>query len=269
MRKVTALFIALFVYFGVLFAPAMGASLLSKPGRAASSTSTVAGKKSQKKTCKKLKKKIKKAKTKKAKKRAKKKYNKKCKCKKLKKKIKKAKSAKKRKRAKKKYNKKCKSGGSGGGGSGGGGSGGGGSGGGGSGGGGSGGGGSGTKTERTAEGTYGSPVVGVAGIGYVCGMGCVTFPVGTDEAYVSIEIVDDSGQPAGAAIAQDTNGDGVGDIFATVCGKTAAPIAITPGLELSVAVGAGVVVGVDTTPPSGCPSVATTGTVKVTFSNLP
>jgi hypothetical protein len=256
MRKITALFVALFVYFGALFAPAMGASLLSKPGRSASSTTDVAGKKSLKKKCKKLKKKIKKAKTKKAKKRAKKRYNKKCKCKKLKKKAKRAKSAKKRKRAQKKYNKKCTSGsGSGGGG------------------GGSGGGGGGNppppgKTERKAEGTYASPVVGIAGIGYACGMGCVEFPTTPEEAYVSVEIVDDSGQPAGAALAQDVDGDGVGDIFATVCGKTDAPIAITPGLPLTVAVGAGVVVDV-AVPPGACPSVATSGKVLATFSNQP
>ena len=100
MRKSLALFVAVFVCLGALFAPAMGASLLSGPERSPSSSTELSGKKSQKKTCKKLKKKIKKAKSKKAKKKAKKKYNKKCKCKKLKKKMKKARTLKKRKNAK-------------------------------------------------------------------------------------------------------------------------------------------------------------------------
>ena len=256
MKKFAGLMVALMVFLGALFAPAMGASLLSKPGRSASSTTDLSSKKSQKKKCKKLKKKIKKAKTKKAKKRAKKKYNKKCTCKKLKKKIKKAKSAKKKKRAKKKYAKKCK----GGGGSGGGGSG--------------GGGGGGTpppsgKTERSAEGTYANPVAGIAGVGYTCAAGgCVDFPVQDTEAYASIELVDASGLPVAGAIAQDVDGDGIGDIFASVCGKTESPIAITPGLPLTVAVGAGVVVDVDV-PPGACPSAATSGTIKVVFSNVP
>jgi hypothetical protein len=113
------------------------------------------------------------------------------------------------------------------------------------------------------------PVLGVAGLGYVCGTGCVSFTVGASESYVSIEIIDDSGQPAAAALAQDVDGDGVGDIFGSVCGKTEAPIQITPGLDLTVAVGAGVVFDAGTIPPGACPSVATTGTVKAIFSSTP
>jgi hypothetical protein len=249
MRKSMALFVALFVYLGALFAPAMGASLLDRADKSPSEVSSVTGKKSNKK-CKKLKKKVKKAKTKKAKKKAKKKYNKKCKCKKLKKKAKKAKSPKKRAKAQRKYNKKCTSGsGSGSGG--------------GTGGGGGGGGGTPPPSgERPAEGAYTGPVVGIAGLGYACGGG-------SSESYVSVEILDDSGQPAAAALAQDVDGDGVGDIFGSVCGKTEAPIQITPGLDLTVAVGAGLVFDASTIPPGACPSVATTGTVKAVFSSSP
>ena len=267
MKKFAGLFLALFVFLGALFAPAMGASLLNKSGRSASSTTDLSSKKSQKKKCKKLKKKIKKAKSKKAKKRAKKKYNKKCKCKKLKKKIKKAKSAKKKKRAKKKYAKKCKGGGgSGGGGSGGGGGGGsGGGGGGGSGGGGSGGG---TKTTRESEQTYVIPALGVgdpvnAGACPNATNSCGIFPTEAGEIYVTIEITDTTGLPVGFSVGQDSDPatPGTETDLGNYCGKTDTPINFDPGYDIVVFpwfIGG-----------PGCPGVATTGSVKATFSNLP
>jgi hypothetical protein len=259
MRKSLALFVAVFVCLGALFAPAMGASLLSGPERSPSGSTELSGKKSQKKTCKKLKKKIKKAKSKKAKKKAKKKYNKKCKCKKLKKKSKKAKSPAKRKKAKAKHTKLCTAGG---------GSGGGGTGGGGTGGGGTGGGGTTTKTSRVVEGTYANPAAGIVGVGSDCTAGgCVEIATTAGENYISVEITDASGQPVAAALAQDTDGDGVGTFFATVCGASTAPIPITAGSPVTVIIGAGVVVDGATIPPGACPSVATSGTVKATLSN--
>jgi hypothetical protein len=258
MRKSLALFVAVFVCLGALFAPAMGASLLSGPERTSSSSTELSGKKSQKKSCKKLKKKIKKAKSKKAKKKAKKKYNKKCKCPKLKKKSKKARTLKKRKNAKRKYAKMClNTAGTDGGGSGGGGSGGGGTGGGGT-----------TKTERTVDGTYANPAAGIVGIGSDCTAGgCVEIPTTSADMYISLEITDASGLPVAAALAQDVDGDGTGTFFGSVCGASTTPIAITPGFPVTVIIGAGVVVDGATIPPGACPSAATSGTIRATLSN--
>lgn len=265
MRKSLALFVAVFVCLGALFAPAMGASLLSGPERSPSGSTELSGKKSQKKSCKKLKKKIKKAKSKKAKKKAKKKYNKKCKCPKLKKKSKKARTLKKRKNAKRKFAKQClNTAGTGGGGSGGGGSGGGGTGGGGTG----GGGGTPTKTERTVEGTYANPAAGIVGIGSDCTAGgCVEIPTTSADSFISLEITDASGLPVAAALAQDVDGDGTGTFFGSVCGASTTPIPITPGFPVTVIIGAGVVVDGATIPPGACPSAATSGTIKATLSN--
>jgi hypothetical protein len=249
MRKSIALFVSLFVYLGALFAPAMGTTLQLGPERSPSSSTELSAKQGSKKTCKKLKKKIKKAKSKKAKKKAKKKYNKKCKCQKLKKKSKKARTQKQRKNAKRKYAAKCmEDGGSdtGGGGS------------------------TPTKTERTVEGTYANPAAGIVGIGSDCTAGgCVEIATTSAESYISVEIVDASGLPVAAALAQDVDGDGTGTFFASVCGASAAPVAIAPGMPVTVIIGAGVVVDGAAVPPGACPSAATSGTVKATLSNRP
>ena len=118
---------------------------------------------------------------------------------------------------------------------------------------------------RVVEAIYEGPVLGIAGAGYVCGVGCVLIGVGPKEEYVSIKIEDDAGTPVGAALAQDTNADGVGDIFAIVCGETAEPIAITPGLELTVGIGEGPVVDAGN-PAGSCLSAATTGKITATFA---
>ncbi len=82
----------------------------------------------------------------------------------------------------------------------------------------------------------------------------VTLPGGR-ENYVSVELVDDSGQPVLAEIVQQ---DGI----AAFCGKTPEPVRITPGFDVTIQIHEGRCFG------SG-PSVAVGGEVHATFERLP
>ena len=125
------------------------------------------------------------------------------------------------------------------------------------------------KVERTIEYTYqvGSPAVsGVAGTclaaNGIDGTGCKNIPISAEEAYVSVTVTDASGQPTNFYLAQETDSSNTSlEIFASGCGASAAPIPVTPGIELRVQVAA--VGGPD------CPGAATTGDVKVVLSNMP
>jgi hypothetical protein len=124
------------------------------------------------------------------------------------------------------------------------------------------------KVERTVEYSYQVPSPAVQGVAGSCladtvdNTGCKNIPVSVEEAYVSVNVTDASGQPTNFYLAQDTDpSNTTSEIFATGCGATDAPIPITPGLELRIQVAA---VGGDT-----CPGVATSGDVKVVLSNMP
>lgn len=90
----------------------------------------------------------------------------------------------------------------------------------------------------------------------------VQFPVGVGERYVTVEIEDASGLPAGGTITADTDGDPtIQEVVANFCGKTEEPVKIPSG-PIQVAVKSGVC-------EDGTTVLATSGTVAVTFSNIP
>ena len=94
-------------------------------------------------------------------------------------------------------------------------------------------------------------------------IGGAKFPTGAGESYVSVTIEDDSGMDVSAALGQDPEGD---NTVATTdfCTATEEPVAIDPGLELTVFVYAG-----PCTSPQPAPAFATQGKIVATFSNLP
>jgi hypothetical protein len=122
------------------------------------------------------------------------------------------------------------------------------------------------KIERVVEGTYDNPAIGVPGVvGTSSAGGAVEFPIGAEEAYVSIDITDGSGQPVIATLSQDTDPSTPSwEIFATICGKTEAPLVVSPGIPVRVSVYT--VPGPDQ---PNCTGPATGGKIKATFSNMP
>lgn len=125
------------------------------------------------------------------------------------------------------------------------------------------------KVTRTEEVRYSDPAIGTAGIG-LCFQGdsCVFVEPEAGEKYVSVEIADDVGPlPVYASIIQDTSGDGswlvTDDRTTHICGATVAPIEIVEGKTVTVWIWE----GPGASPP--CAGVATSGTVTLTFSNLP
>ncbi|MGH2818346.1 MAG: hypothetical protein ACRDJS_07810 [Actinomycetota bacterium] len=95
------------------------------------------------------------------------------------------------------------------------------------------------------------------------GLGCVNFIPRAGMKFLKLQIKDQSGTSTYAAVSQDLDGDGIGDVdHPNVCGKTAKPIKIRPGYAVTVFINGGP--GSD--PP--CPGIGTSGTVHATFSNL-
>ena len=117
------------------------------------------------------------------------------------------------------------------------------------------------KVSRSAEATY----TGAFNVLYLNAggqnFGGVALPTGSGEKFVSIEIKDASGLPSGATVGQDLNGDDQADTSTPVCGKSAEPIEIEPGYDVTVFLKQG--------PCDGGPAIVTEGTVVATFSNLP
>lgn len=126
------------------------------------------------------------------------------------------------------------------------------------------------KVERVIELAYDAPGIGLAIMGDSGG-----YPIGfpevseiatsAEERYVSVEIVDSSGQAVSAELASpDADGDGFVDTIASLCGSTTEPIELPePGTTISG------IYAHNGTCADGTPSVMTTGTVKVTISNMP
>ena len=124
------------------------------------------------------------------------------------------------------------------------------------------------KVTVEQSGTYQTPSFIVAG---ACSQsdaqGCVTF--GAPEAslsYITVNITDQTGLPVSASIQQETGVNEAGvpqdSLIAAFCGKTDSPVAIDTSLEVHI--------WVDPNPSPDCaPAAATTGTVDVTFSNMP
>lgn len=132
-----------------------------------------------------------------------------------------------------------------------------------------------TKVEEVVEIAYQGGNLGVA-TPVTTGGACLvdpTMPFSCKSAvptqpgmkYIKVEVTDATGQKAGGFLSQqDADGDGLNDGFGEFCGAHAEPIP----LELeSAPVGVSLYPGVCADGSS--PSIVTTGTIKVTFSNMP
>lgn len=127
------------------------------------------------------------------------------------------------------------------------------------------------RVERVVEIDYSLPGIGVAtpagSAGYPVNFpDGVNIPTTGDDLFIKIEVTDASGQKVGGFISQgDLDGDGLNnDGYAEFCGAHEEPVPVaSPGMPL---IGIYAYNGVC---PDGSPSVMTTGTIKVTFSNMP
>jgi hypothetical protein len=128
------------------------------------------------------------------------------------------------------------------------------------------------KVERVVELEYSSPGIGVTAAGRGGGYP-VNFPESTeipttpDEKFLKIEVEDSSGQAVAGFISQgDLDGNGVNDDgYGTFCGAHPEPIELAaPGTPIL-----GVYAYNGTCEDGTTPSVMTSGTVKITLSNMP
>ncbi|HYI44168.1 MAG TPA: hypothetical protein VE174_01730 [Actinomycetota bacterium] len=121
------------------------------------------------------------------------------------------------------------------------------------------------RVERTVEWDYVCPCPGTYQFGSATGtnFGGGPLPIGSEERFVSITAVDQSGQPVLVSINQDTNGDGFNDGVADVCatGEKGEAAEVSPGLEMRLFISTG--------PCGDGASVPLGGTLTVTLSNLP
>ena len=81
------------------------------------------------------------------------------------------------------------------------------------------------------------------------------------ERFVMVAIEDATGTTVPAVITQDVDGDGEADTEADFCGATEKPVAIEPGVELTVSMQHGFCDGV-----TGAFGAFTEGTITATFS---
>ena len=115
---------------------------------------------------------------------------------------------------------------------------------------------------RVVEAAYSSPAIGVGGAGGGCPAGaCPTIATTMTETYAMIFIEDDTSPSGYIELSYDTDGDGIQNLGSgpTVCGSTAEPTPIEPGVAYTAWPW---VAGID------CPgSSSTSGTIKVLLSN--
>jgi len=126
------------------------------------------------------------------------------------------------------------------------------------------------RVERVVEFQYQMPGIGLAGVGGFCpfadptALECIEFPLQAGEAFVKVEISDATGGKVAGYVSQgDTDGDGIGDLYGDFCTAHPEPIEMlsqSNPLRVSFYPGA---------TPECAPSTPTTGTITVTFSNLP
>ena len=112
---------------------------------------------------------------------------------------------------------------------------------------------------RVVEGTYENPAPGIGGVVTLNGAGgTLEIPTAANELFMSVEIIDDSGQNAYFGIAAD------GTIIGGGCGKTEEPFAISGGVAHNITVTMGP--GLEA---PDCVGIATSGTIKVTLTEVP
>ncbi|HWL66155.1 MAG TPA: hypothetical protein VNP73_09300 [Actinomycetota bacterium] len=125
------------------------------------------------------------------------------------------------------------------------------------------------RVERVVELTYEHPSLAVAPVGGFptnFPEGGTEIPLGPDDLFIKVEVTDASGQKVSGFIGQgDIDGNGVNDDgYGQFCGAHPAPIQVAaPGQTI---IGIYLANGVceDATP-----SIMTTGSIKVTLSNMP
>lgn len=125
------------------------------------------------------------------------------------------------------------------------------------------------RIERVVEIKYDHPSASVAPVGGFptnWPEGGTEIPLGADDIYIKIEVTDQAGQKVSGFISQgDLDGNGVNDDgYANFCGAHPEPVPLSaPGQTI---IGVYLASGVCA---DGTPSVMTTGTIKVTLSNMP
>ena len=127
------------------------------------------------------------------------------------------------------------------------------------------------KVERVVEIAYAEPGIGATvlgrGGGYPVGFpNSQEIPIMAEERYMKIEVIDESGHAVAGYISQgDVNGNGLNDdLYGDFCGAHAQPLELAaPGSPI---VG---VYAFNGTCPDGTPSIMTSGTIKITLSNMP
>lgn len=130
------------------------------------------------------------------------------------------------------------------------------------------------KVERVVEVAYGAPGLGVSGpdgtaSGGICPFAdpttqqCIEIPMELGEKFVTVEMVDTTGQKVAGYISQgDLDGDGIGDLYGDFCGAHEEPVKLlSEGAPVRVSFYNGAC-------GDGTPSIVTAGTIKVTFSNM-
>ena len=125
------------------------------------------------------------------------------------------------------------------------------------------------RVERTVEGTYNGTWLpfGNRDCASTGGTGCVTVTAGAGESHLSAKVTDAHGQPVFVVVAEqvaDAGPDEVPPIYGFFCGQTTRALKIRPGTTYELWVGYW-----NPWVPSCVPGLATTGTVRVTLSNLP
>lgn len=129
------------------------------------------------------------------------------------------------------------------------------------------------RVERVVELEYQAPGIGatVAGAGGgFCPFAdptsfeCIEVPLQVGDVFVKVEVKDALGQKVAGSISQgDIDGDGIGDLYGQFCGAHEEPVemlSVSAPLRVSFYNG---------TCGDGTPAPVTTGSITVTFSNLP
>lgn len=121
------------------------------------------------------------------------------------------------------------------------------------------------KVERQATGTYQSTaVVAVGTCSQTDGINCVRIPSAPNEQYVTAVVNDGTGQAVPVSVKADLDGDNRTEtLYGVFCGETEEPIKIDPGVEVTFWVGI-----TSDNASQACPP-PTSGSIDVTFSNLP
>ena len=120
----------------------------------------------------------------------------------------------------------------------------------------------GKRKARKATATYDSPAIGSADATGVCSgsNGCVTFGIGPKETSIDMVVEDSTGLPVAVTVGQDQNpDDSFTDVVGRFCGSTEEPLAIEPGIPVTVWL------WVLPSATTACPGAATTGTVTATL----